>query len=167
MKTKSLSLVALIMAVLFSMQLMAQKAAQTPKCDNDQFPKKERFLDRLPGITEQQKEEIKKIHLQTMKAQQPLKNEKDELQAKLKTLTTVDQPDTKAVNAVIEKIGSINTEMMKKRISEKLSIRNLLTEEQRIVFDAQSQKMKERRFDRDRRPDKRRAPKRAQNAPNE
>ncbi len=166
MKTKSLSLAALIMAVLFSMQLMAQKGGQSPKGDNDQFPRKERFLDRLPGITDQQKEEIKKIHLQTMKAQQPLKNEKDELQAKLKTLTTVDQPDTKAVNAVIEKIGSINTEMMKKRVSEKLSIRNLLTEEQRIVFDAQAQKMRERRFDNNRQPDKRRAAKRGQNALN-
>ena len=45
------------------------------------------------------------------------------------------------LNKTIEEIGTIKTTMMKKRAQHKQDIRNLLTEEQRVMFDMHSSKM--------------------------
>ncbi|PLX02908.1 MAG: hypothetical protein C0594_11445 [Marinilabiliales bacterium] len=92
-------------------------------------------LKGIPDLTEEQQTKIEKIHLDHMKEVLPLKNEMKEKNAKLNTLTTVEKVDMNSVNAIIDEIGAIKTQLMKKRVAMEQEVRSLLTEEQRIHFD--------------------------------
>jgi len=90
---------------------------------------------RIPDLTDEQREQIQQLRLEHREAVLPLQNELREKQARLQTLTTGEETDLAAANQVIEEIGALRTEMMKTRLEHRMSVRNLLTEEQRIVFD--------------------------------
>jgi len=90
----------------------------------------------LPDLTDEQRTQIRDIMLNTRKEMLPIQNELREKQAQLRTLTTGENIDMDAANTVIEEIGALRTEMMKNRIASRQEIRNLLTEEQRIIFDS-------------------------------
>ena len=44
-------------------------------------------------------------------------------------------PDTKAINALVDEIGNLKTQLMKERVNFELQIRSLLSDEQRLRFD--------------------------------
>ena len=90
----------------------------------------------IPDLTDSQKEEMKSLHADHMQAIQPLQNEIGEKQARLRTLQTADKVNMAEINKVIEDIGQIRTEMMKIRATKHQEIRSLLTDEQRVFFDA-------------------------------
>lgn len=94
----------------------------------------------LPDLTDKQKEEMKTLRTAHMKEMLPLKNELNEERAKLQTLTTAEKVDMNAVNAQIDKMSAIKTKLAKKRQAHKQSIRNILTDEQRVIFDSHSGK---------------------------
>ncbi|MCF8297230.1 MAG: Spy/CpxP family protein refolding chaperone [Saprospiraceae bacterium] len=89
----------------------------------------------LPDLTEEQQKKIKELRLKQMKAILPLKNEITEKQAHLKTLTTKEKVDMNAVNTTIDEITVVKAKMMKLKAAHQQEIRNLLTEEQRLIFD--------------------------------
>ncbi|MBC8146401.1 MAG: Spy/CpxP family protein refolding chaperone, partial [Bacteroidetes bacterium] len=89
----------------------------------------------LPDLTEEQQKKIKELHLKQMKGMLPLQNELKEKQAHLKTLTTKDKVDMTAVNATIDEIAVLKAKMMKQKAAHQQEVRNLLTEEQRLIFD--------------------------------
>jgi len=89
----------------------------------------------LPDLTEEQKTKIEELHLAHAKAVKPLHNEVAEKMAKLNTLTSADNVDMKAVNSLIEEIGKIKTNLMKEMESHRQSVRKLLDEKQRLMFD--------------------------------
>lgn len=90
----------------------------------------------IPDITDSQKEEMKSLHVDHMKMIQSLQNEIGEKQARLRTLQTADKVNMSEINRVIEDIGQIRTEMMKLKAAQYQEIRSLLTDEQRVFFDA-------------------------------
>ena len=92
----------------------------------------------LPGLTDEQRTQIRDIMLNTRKEMLPIQNELREKQAQLRTLTTGDNIDMETANTVIEEIGALRTKMMKNRIASRQEVRNLLTEEQRIIFDSRT-----------------------------
>lgn len=92
----------------------------------------------LPDLTDEQRTQIRNIMLNTRKEMLPIQNELREKQAQLRTLTTGENIDMEAANTVIEEIGALRTKMMKNRITSRQEIRNLLTEEQRIIFDSRT-----------------------------
>jgi Spy/CpxP family protein refolding chaperone len=89
----------------------------------------------IPGLSDQQKEQVKKIRLETQKAMLPLESQIEVKSAELKSLLVSDNPGTAAVNAKLEEIGSLRTQMQKKRVAQQLDIRRLLTPDQRVAFD--------------------------------
>ena len=67
-----------------------------------------------------------------------MRNRLNEKQAELRTLTTGSSIDMDTANAVIEKIGSLQTQLLKHRLETRISVRELLTEEQQVFFDARN-----------------------------
>lgn len=95
----------------------------------------------LPDLTDAQKESMKTIRLKTMKATQPLKNELMEKKAHLTTLTTAEKADQKAINKQIDEISTLRASIQKMKAESHQEIRSLLTDEQRILFDARKGRM--------------------------
>lgn len=90
----------------------------------------------ITGLTDDQKEKIDKIHLNLSKQILPIQNQLDEKKAHLKTLNSAEKPDMAKINATIDEIGGLKTDIMKKRVAARQDIRAQLTEEQRIEFDS-------------------------------
>lgn len=140
--------------VLLSLLLVGMTGTALAQQPPDRVMKKERMekmremrqhhdrMPRIPDLTDQQKEQIKDIMLTTRQAVLPLQNQMREKAARLKTLRTAEKVDMEAVNSVIEEIGDIRTQIMKTRVASEQEIRELLTEEQRVVFDSRSMRRK-------------------------
>lgn len=95
----------------------------------------DRMFYRIPDMTDEQKEQIQTHRLENREAMLPIRNELNEKQARLRTLTTGDTPDVEAAVAVIEEIGALRTEQMKLQLEHRMAVRELLTDEQRVAFD--------------------------------
>lgn len=95
-----------------------------------------RAMFRIPDLTDEQKEQIRNIRLENRSAMLPYRNQINEKRARLQTLTTGDQQDLDAANQVVEEIGVLRTEMMKQRLANRVKVRDVLTEEQRVIFDS-------------------------------
>lgn len=93
------------------------------------------FIPMIPGLTESQKNDIKDIYFKAQKEILPLNNEIGEKEAKLRTLITVDNPDINEINKYIDEIGDIRTKIKKIEINAHLSVRKLLNDEQKLMFD--------------------------------
>ncbi len=96
----------------------------------------------IPDITDTQKEQLKTIRTKMMKESLPLKNQLMEQKTHLNTISTIENPDIKAINKQIDLIGKTKTEMMKKRASFRQDVRKVLTDDQRVFFDTHSGQMK-------------------------
>ncbi|WP_075602508.1 Spy/CpxP family protein refolding chaperone [Saccharicrinis aurantiacus] len=92
-------------------------------------------------LTDTQKEEIKALHVKFTKENMPIKDEITVLEAQLNKASKGDEVNTKEVNKLIDQISELKAGMMKKRFANKQEVRNLLTDEQKVMFDAHSGKM--------------------------
>jgi len=96
-------------------------------------------MERIKGmadLTDEQVEKIKDIKTSLMKEITPIRTKLKTMRAELDELLIVEKPDTRAINKKIDAMSSIRTEIQKKRIANRLKIREFLTEEQRVWFDA-------------------------------
>jgi Spy/CpxP family protein refolding chaperone len=96
----------------------------------------------LKDLTQEQKDQLKALRLQEMKAMTQYKNQLDEYKAKLKTLTTSDNVNLKDVDKVIDHMGKIKLEMAKNKLSNRMAVRNLLSDDQKVLFDMHAMKGK-------------------------
>jgi len=131
--------VAIITIILTSL-LVGVSLAQPPGKREPHPEKGERFLERIPDITDEQKEQIKDLKTDHMKEVLPLRNQIDEKQARMKTLSTAEKVDMAKINKTIEEIGELKITIAKKRAVHRQEIRNILTEDQRVVFDSMTMK---------------------------
>ena len=88
------------------------------------------------ALSEEQRAEIKKIRTEQTKERTQIRYMLKEKQAKLEVLQTADKPDMKEINKTIDEIASIRAKEMKNQAAARQKIRSLLTEEQRIHYDA-------------------------------
>jgi len=112
-------------------------------------PKKEQTRDhgaregrRMPmavglNLTEEQQSKMKSLRLQLQKEMLPIKNEIGENSAKIRSLSTLDNVDLKAINKILDADGALKTNIAKLLMSNRQQVRNILNEEQRIIFDTQ------------------------------
>ncbi|MDX1637732.1 MAG: Spy/CpxP family protein refolding chaperone [Balneolaceae bacterium] len=97
-----------------------------------------RMLRGIPDLTDQQREQIRQVHLDARQQGLAFQNQINEKRARLRTLTTGDEIDMDAANAVVEELGALRTQLMKHRLQIRMQVRQLLTDEQRVVFDSRS-----------------------------
>ena len=131
--------VAIISVILMSL-FVGVSLAQPPGNRGPDSERGERFLERIPDLTDEQAEQIKELKTSHLKEVLPLRNLVQEKQAHLKSISTGDKVDLDKVNNTIEEIGKIKIELAKKRAIHRQEIRNLLTEDQRVFFDSMPMK---------------------------
>lgn len=135
-------LVAIIFILGLSLSVMAQpnQRRQIPhQSMRAQSPLK--FLD----LSEEQKDQIKEIHLAHMKDVQANRDEVKINRVKINAQLHNDDPDMKEIVKLVEANGKLLTQIQVKSIEEKINVRLLLTDEQKIIFDAQGEKIRVRR----------------------
>ena len=108
--------------------------------NRDTTRRRERFghetgLSGIPDLTAEQRRKIKALRLSLSKESLPIMNELSEKKAHLRTLQTANKPDQAAINSTIDEISQLQSQLMKKRSANHQAIRELLTDDQRIVFD--------------------------------
>ncbi len=91
----------------------------------------------IPDLTTEQAEQIKKLNIENDKTNQPIENSINELEAKLRTVTTGDNASMDQALKLIDEITPLRAKIMKNNIKTHLEIRKLLTDEQKVVFDKQ------------------------------
>lgn len=128
-----------IIAILFLLQagsILAQETGSPRKADmNTHKMGMKMHQSGIPNLTPDQEIKIKEFRTAFQKELQPLRNQMGELKARQKTLTTVDKPDTKAINSNIDEITKLQNQMMKATVNHRLQIRSILNDEQKLFFD--------------------------------
>jgi Spy/CpxP family protein refolding chaperone len=94
-----------------------------------------KHMPMIPGMTEQQKEQMEQLRTEHLKVMLPLKNQLQEKMVRLHTLSTAEKVNMNDINKKIEEIGELKIKMMKEQAAHRQDIRKLLTEEQRVMFD--------------------------------
>ena len=126
---KTLNAIILLFGI--SLGLMAQ-----PQMRNRQFNSGECRALTIMNLTEDQETQIREIHLAGANEIQSMKDELQINKAKINALVKKDDPDMKEITSLVETNGKIRTEMRVKQIDNRLKVRALLTDEQKIIFDA-------------------------------
>ena len=90
------------------------------------------------GLSDDQKQQMIDLRIDHLKQVQPLKNQLRELQVTQKGIISSQKPDMKSLMSNVEKISDIKKEMMKNGVDHRLAVRNILTEDQRVLWDARS-----------------------------
>jgi Spy/CpxP family protein refolding chaperone len=90
---------------------------------------------KMLDLTEEQQNKIDELRLQCMKNNTSITNKMTEKKARLKTLTTADDIDMEAINATIDDITELKSQYMKNKVANKMNVRKLLTDKQKIIFD--------------------------------
>jgi len=111
---------------------------QKRDCDKG---RKQRVVNAL-GLSETQQEQMKTLRSEHKKASQNLREEMQELRLKQKHLLNDDQPNKKVIFSNIDRISSIQNQLAKERVASQKEIREILDEDQLILFLSRPHKMK-------------------------
>jgi Spy/CpxP family protein refolding chaperone len=135
-------LVAIVVVLGLSLSVMAQQHYRK------QMPQRSMMAHssmQLLDLTEKQKDQIKEIRLAHMKDVQPLKDEVKINRVTVDVLLKADEPDMKKIVSIVEANGKLLTQIQVKNIDQTINVRGLLTDEQKIIYDAHSERMNKRR----------------------
>ncbi len=126
-----------VVIITFALLITGTTLAQ-PLDEDDRSPDKSKRQHQMqiPDLTDEQQEQIKNLKVNHLETILPLQNELKEKEARLHTLSTAENADMQSINSLIEEIGSIKTQMKKGKAAHHQSIRQLLTDDQRILLDA-------------------------------
>jgi Spy/CpxP family protein refolding chaperone len=149
MKTNKINIVSIILIMAFavsSVQVIAQQGREMRKVRVEKRVEKKEFrkerMHEMLDLSEEQKEQIKKLRLEHQKAMLPIKNLFGEQKAKMQTLRTAEKVDLKAIDKLVDDMTGLRAKQMKMQVRHEQEVRSLLTEEQRIMFDTHKNKRK-------------------------
>ncbi len=91
-------------------------------------------MESILDLSDEQEQQIEKLHLDFQKETLPARNKIREKNAQLNTQITEGVNQSK-INPLIEEIGDLRTEIQKSRMNTHLKVRGLLTDEQKVKFD--------------------------------
>jgi|GEM_PF-1195821 len=91
-------------------------------------------------LTEDQQETVKSMLEENREEMEGLREEMKNLREELRELIKSEASET-ALNAKIEEIGALHTEIMKKQVNLRVEIRELLTDEQKAQLDEMEAEM--------------------------
>ena len=102
----------------------------------------------IPDLTEDQKGKIQELHLNMTKESTQIRNQLGEIRARMRTLQSADNPDMKEIDKLIDESSGLQAQLQKKGAANHQEIRKLLSDDQRVIFDARSGQMRARTFQR-------------------
>ena len=86
-------------------------------------------------LTTEQIKKIKAMRLDMAKEKIRLRSELELKQLELRELMSADEPDIRRIEAKIDEMAPLRTELQKKRIEHRLAVRNVLTQEQKAKLE--------------------------------
>ncbi len=122
----------LVLSLAASMPLMSQKASEKPMMH--QKMTQEMSCQNQLNLTEEQQEKIQKMKLQHQKEMLALQTELKTKKLDLRALKT-EKADSATINAKIDEIAEAQAAIQKKAFAHHMEIRNILTDEQKEIFD--------------------------------
>lgn len=90
----------------------------------------------IPGLTEEQQTKILKLRADHFRKADLIRAEIGEKQAHMNTLRLSENQDSKAIDKSIDEISTLRGNLMKAREAHRRDVKALLTEEQKVWFDA-------------------------------
>jgi len=96
---------------------------------------KGRMMRNNSCLSEELREQMKAVHTDLLKKQQPLNNKLNELNAQLKTQTSGKNIDLKKVDKIIDQQAELKLELAKLKASTMMDLRASLNDEQKVWFD--------------------------------
>lgn len=102
----------------------------------------------LPDLTEEQEEAIHDLRLEQMERNTHHRNKMDELRVRKRNIMTGTTDGD--VDEVIDDMTELRNTQMKDNVRHRESVRDLLTDDQRVVFDNQTMRRQDRRGDKGR-----------------
>jgi Spy/CpxP family protein refolding chaperone len=139
MRTPKLLITALV-ACACSMNALAQKKEIVKDKEMKEVKGPDHEGPGRMNLTADQEKKMKEIRTRTMKDVLPMKNQLGEKRAHLKTLEQSDKPDMNDINKTIDEMTALKSGIMKKQVAAKMEVRSLLTDEQKVMFDARGSK---------------------------
>ncbi|MHC1705211.1 MAG: Spy/CpxP family protein refolding chaperone [Tenuifilaceae bacterium] len=139
MKTRILSKSILVLALatlMLSTVAIAQRGPRGMNMRNDSIG----INCKLPNLTADQKAKMETLRIKHIKEVTPLRNELAEKRARLNTLESAEKTDMTAINKTIDEISALNAKMMKQRASHRAEVSSLLTDDQKVLFNAKQGK---------------------------
>lgn len=125
MKTNRIILLAIAMVFAFSIDTFAQRGTvkgQGQACN-------------LPELTTEQQEKINELRINNMARATQHRAGMNELRARKQALSVAENPSMREINSVIDQMEKQRAEHMKANAAHRQSVREILTPEQRVVFD--------------------------------
>lgn len=114
-----------------SIGVMAQQREMGPRSK----PWNPHGMDML-NLSEEQRSEIQQIRMDRAREIQPLRDEVRINKAMITAQMHKDKPDMKQIVGMVEENGRILTQIRVKEIESRIKIRSLLSDEQKVIFDA-------------------------------
>lgn len=111
-------------------------ADNRPRQDMQKMNKGQMDATCLPGLTDEQKEKAKTFKVEFLKKITPYQDQIAEKRAHVRSLSNQENPEMDKINSTIDEISDLRAEIMKAKAAHHQDIRNILTEEQRILFDS-------------------------------
>jgi len=90
----------------------------------------------IPDLTDEQEQKIIALRTSHQKEVLNLRLDLDIKAAMLQKLKSAENPDMLLINKTIDEMGSLRTEIQKKKTAHGFAIRKLLTDKQRAVWDS-------------------------------
>jgi len=126
------SLLVLMVSVLITSFSLNSYAQRGPREMKDSA----RFEMGIPKLTADQKTKIEGMRVKHLKEVTPLKNEMVEKKAHLNTLESAEKVDRDAINKTIDEISALQGKIMKMKVNHRLDVASVLTDDQKVFFNA-------------------------------
>ncbi|MCF8331729.1 MAG: Spy/CpxP family protein refolding chaperone [Bacteroidales bacterium] len=138
MKTKlNLILISTLLLGIVSTGFAQRGQGKGMRMNNDQRGMKQHMMcQNIPDLTDEQESQIEALRIQHLKSTTALRNQYQEKKARIRTLTTGDNINLGKAKTIAGEIGDLKAKMLENRIEHQNKIRNVLTEKQKIYFDA-------------------------------
>ncbi len=136
MKRNLLISALLMVMLLISSQSFGQRN-RTMRQDRPANPQEGVCLN-LDDLSEEQESKITELRTAQLGQRLEHRNQMDELRARKRTLQTQPDADLSAINQVIDQMSDLRSDMMKQAAAHRQQVRELLTDEQRVIFDSRT-----------------------------
>lgn len=132
---------AILITFVFTLLLSVSLVVSQPmgKGMRPDFGSGKRLMEQLDLSTEQMNQ-MKKLRLEHQKEILPIQTKIKTARLEMQTLK-LDQADQNSIEKKIEEIGKLRIELQKKRYAHHLAVREILTDEQKAIFDSLPKKV--------------------------
>lgn len=125
-----------ILVVLFSLttNVFAQRGQK--ECRDNDNNRSDRFKEMM-DLSDDQVEDIKALKTKHFSVMDELRSDMEIVNSELKDITSGEDYNLNAALKKVDEITSLKNKMMKVELKHRDEVRNLLTDEQKVIFDKQ------------------------------